>query len=89
MVATISIRSVKIHTLKHLRPATDGDGGEGADAATMTATGDRTITYPVSIRVFEVPAPDPLSDESLIVVVAQPIGNTPGHLISQLVVSGG
>ena len=46
---TINIRSVKIHTMEPLPPATGGDGGERAAAATTTTTGDTTIIDPVSI----------------------------------------
>ena len=55
-VATINIRSVKIHTPKPPRTSTGGDGGERAAAATLTTTGDKTVTDPVSIEVFEAPA---------------------------------
>ena len=58
-VDTINIRSVRLHTPEPLRPDTDGDGGERADASTTTTTGDTTITYSVSILVFKVPALDP------------------------------
>ena len=54
-VATINIRSVKIHTPETICPATDRDGGEKAAATTRTTTGDTTITDIVSIRVFEAP----------------------------------
>ena len=58
-VATINKSSVNLHTPELLCPDTYGDGGKRADAATTTTNGDTTITDPVSIRVFEVPAPDP------------------------------
>ena len=48
-VATINIRSVKLHTPEPILPATDGYGGEMATAATTTTTGDTTITDPVSV----------------------------------------
>ena len=44
-VATINIKSVKLHTPEPLRPDTGGDGGERYAAATTTTTGDTTITY--------------------------------------------
>ena len=70
-VATINTRSVNIHTTEPLLPDTDGDGGERADASTTTTTtGDTTVTDPVSVQVFEAPAPDPLYDEAFRVVVA-------------------
>ena len=69
-VATINIRSVKLHTPEPLPPATNSDGGERAAAATTTTTGDTTITDPVSVQVFEAPSPDPLIDEAFRVVVA-------------------
>ena len=76
-VATINIRSVKLHTLEPPCPSTGGGGGgERADAATATNTGDTTITYPVSVQVFEMPASDPLNDEAFRVVVAQPMAKT-------------
>ena len=40
-VSTINIRSVKVHTMETILPDTDGDGGDRADAATMTTTGDK------------------------------------------------
>ena len=40
-VATINIRSVKLHTTEPLRPATGGGGGERAAAAITTNTGAR------------------------------------------------
>ena len=76
-VDIINIRSVKLHTLELLLPATDGDGdgdgGERAASTTMTNTGDTNITDPVSVKVFEAPAPDPLHHEAFRVVVAHPI----------------
>ena len=72
-LATINIRSAKLHTPEPPRPSTDGDGGERAAADTTTTTGDTTITYPVSVQVFEAPAPYPLNGEAFIVVVAQPM----------------
>ena len=39
-VATINIRSVKLHTPEPPRPSTGGCGGERAAAATTTATGE-------------------------------------------------
>ena len=69
-VAIINIRSVKIHTIEPLRPDTDGDVGDRTDDATITNTGDTTITDPVSIRILEIPTPDSLNDEALRAVVA-------------------
>ena len=66
---TINIRSVKLHNPEPLRPTTDGYCEERSDAATTTTTEDTTITDPVSVQVFEVPAPNPLDDEEFIVVV--------------------
>ena len=40
-VATINIRSVKLHTPEPPRPAAGGDGGERAAAATTTTTGEK------------------------------------------------
>ena len=51
-VATINISSVNLYTPEPLRPTTDGDGGDRADAATTTTTGDTTIIDPVSVQVF-------------------------------------
>ena len=51
-VATINIRSVKIHTPEHLCPAADGDVGETAVSTTTTNTGETTTTYPVTVEVF-------------------------------------
>ena len=48
-VATINIRSFKIHTPEPLRPATGIDGGERVAATTTPTTRDTTVTYPVSI----------------------------------------
>ena len=56
-VATISIRSVKLHTPEPLCNPSGGGGGDGAAAATMTTTGDTTIIDAVSIQVFEAPSP--------------------------------
>ena len=83
-VATINIRTVKLHTPEPLRPDTGGDGGERADAVTITTTGDTTITYPVSAQVFEIPAPDPLNGEAFRVVVAQSMDETPVRTLSPL-----
>ena len=41
-----------------------------ADTTTAT-TGDTTVTDPVSVQVFDAPAPVPLSNEESRVVVAQ------------------
>ena len=58
---SISIRSVKIHTLEPLRTDTNCDVGDRAAAATTTTNGDTTITDPVSMRVFKAPASEPLN----------------------------
>ena len=60
-VDTTRIRSVNLHNLEPLRPATDDDGCDNATAAITTTTGDTTITDPVSIRVFEAPSPYPFN----------------------------
>ena len=83
-VATINIRSVKLHTPEPLCLATDGDGGERAAAATTTTIGDTTITDTVFVQVFEVPAPHLLNDEAFKVVVAQPMAETPYRPLSPL-----
>ena len=54
----------------------------------MTTNGDTTVTYPVSVQVFKVPAPDPLNDEAFIVVVSQPMAETSGHPLSSLIEAG-
>ena len=87
-VATIDIRSVKLHTPEPILPDTDGDGGERAAAATLTTTGDTTITYPVSIQPFKAPAQEHLNDEALIVVVVQPISKMPVRPLSPLTEDG-
>ena len=83
-LATIKIRILKIHTPETLCPATDGDCGERAAASTTTTTGDTTIADPVSIQVFEAPAPDPLNDEAFRVVVGQPMAKMTGRMLSPL-----
>ena len=60
-VATINIRSVKLHTPEPLCPATDGDGGERAVASTTATNGDTTTVYPVSIQIIEELEPEPLT----------------------------
>ena len=87
-VATINILSVKIHTPETPLPYTGGDGGERAAASATTTTGDKTVTYSVSVQVFEAPVPDPLNDESFRVVVAQPMSETPGLPLSTFTDSG-
>ena len=82
---TINIRSVNIHNRENISPATDGDGGYRDDDTTTTDTGDKTITDPVSVQVFEVPAPDPMNDEEFRVVVAQTMSKTPGWTLYPLV----
>ena len=54
-VATINIRSVKLHTPEPTRPSTGGDCGERAADNTMTTNGETTVKYPVSVQVFEAP----------------------------------
>ena len=88
-VATINIRSVKLHTPEPLHTATDGDGGERAAASTMSTTGDTTITDPVSVHFFEAPAPYPLNYEAFRVMVAQIMAKTPGRSLSPLIEAGG
>ena len=56
-VTTTNIRSVNLHTPEPPHPSTGGDGGERAAATTMTTTEDTTVTDPVSVQVFEAPAP--------------------------------
>ena len=51
-VATINIRSVKLHTTEPPCPSNSGDGGERAASATTTTTGGITITDPVSVNFF-------------------------------------
>ena len=87
-VATINIRSVKLHTLEPISLATGGGGGERDAAATATTTGDTTITDPVSVKVFEEPAPDHFNDEAFRVVVVQPMAETPGRPLSPLTEAG-
>ena len=77
-VSKINIRSVKLHTPEPPRTSNGDDDGERADAATMNTTGDTTVTDPVSVQFFEALEPDPLNDEALRVVVAQPMDKTPG-----------
>ena len=55
----------------------------------MTTNVDTIITDPVSVQVFEAPALDPLNDESLIVVVSQPITEKPVRTLSPLTESSG
>ena len=88
-VATINIRSVKLHTPGPPRPDIGGDGGYRAAAVTTTNNGDTTVTYPVSVQVFKAPAPDSLNDEAFRVVVAQPMYKTPSRTLSPLVEAGG
>ena len=76
-VATINIRSVKIHTTEPPRATTGGNGRERAAAATTVATGDTNATDPVSVQVFEAPELDPLNDEAFIVAVSHPILGRP------------
>ena len=48
-VATINIRSFKLHTPEPPCPATGDDFGERDIADTMITTGDKIVTYPVSV----------------------------------------
>ena len=88
-VATINIRSVKIHTPETLGTATDGYGGQKTAYSTTTTTGDTIITDPVSIRIFEVLELDPLNHEAFIEVVAHPKSKTPKRPLSPLSQAGG
>ena len=88
-MAKIKIWSVNIHTPEPPFPSTDGDGGDRAVANITTTTGDTTVTNPVSVQVFEAPAPDPLNDEAFIAVVAQPMTKKYGHPLSSLIEAGG
>ena len=72
-VTPINIRSFKIHSPEPPRPSTGGDGGDRSADATTTTTGDTPVIDPVSVQVFEAPAPDPLNDKEFRVVVAQKI----------------
>ena len=72
-LATINLRSVKLHTTKPPHPYTCGDVGERDASDTITTTVDTTVTDPVYFQVFEAPAPDPLNDEAFRVVAAQPM----------------
>ena len=83
-LVTINLRSVNIHTMEPLCPATNDNGGQRSDDVTTTTTKDTIITDPVSIRVFKAPAPDPLNYKALKVVVSQPIYETPIRLFSPL-----
>ena len=51
-VATINIRSVKIHTPEPPRPSTGGNDGDRATAATTTTIRDTTVTNPVYVQVL-------------------------------------
>ena len=62
-----------------------GGGGERSAAATTTTAGDKTITDPVSVQVLEVPAQYHFNDEAFRVVVAQPMAETPGRMLSPLI----
>ena len=48
-VATIKIKSVKLHTPETPRPDTCGDVGDRAADATTTTTGSTTVTNPVYV----------------------------------------
>ena len=88
-VATINIRSIKLHTPEPPCPSTSGDGGERASSATTNTNGDTSVTDPVFVHVFEAPAPYPLNNEAFRVVVAQPMAETPGRPLSPLTEDGG
>ena len=88
-LATINIMSVKLHTTGPLFPSNNGDGGDRSTGATTTNTGDITITDTVFFQVFEVPATDPVNDEAFIVVVVQPMAETPGRPLYPLTEDGG
>ena len=83
-VATINIHSVDLYTPEPPRPSTGGDGGERDASATMPNNEDTTVIDSVSVQVFDAPAPDPLNDEAFIVLVAQPIAETPDLPLSPL-----
>ena len=51
-VATINIRTVKIHTQEPFLTTTYGDGEERDTYAITNTTGDTTITDPVSVQVL-------------------------------------
>ena len=70
-------------------PYTDGDCWGGGSDATTTTTGDTTVTYSVSVQVFEASAPDPLYDEAFRLVDAQPMAKMPGRPLSPLTEAGG
>ena len=84
-MATINIRTFKLHNPEPHRPDTGGDGGEMAAEATTNTAEHTTVTYPISVQFFEAPTPDPLNDEAFRVVVAQPLEETPGRPLSPLI----
>ena len=84
-VATINIRSVKLHTPELPCPSTGVYVGERSSDATTTTTEDTTVTDPLSVQVFEAPAPDPFNDEAFRVVVSQTMDKTSGHPLSPLI----
>ena len=88
-LATINIRSVKLHNPEPTSNATDGNGGERGASATTTTARYRTVTYPVYVQVFKSPVPDPLNDEALRVVVAQKMAETPDRPLSPSTDTGG
>ena len=55
----------------------------------MNTTGDTNVTDPVSVQVFEAPAPYPLNEETFRLVVAHPMDETPGLPLSPLTEAGG
>ena len=62
---------------------------ERAAVATTTTTGSTTITDPISVQVFEAPAPEPLNDEAFTLVVAQPMSKMTGRPLSPLTEASG
>ena len=88
-VDTVTILSVNLHTPENFSTSTGGDGDNRAASSTTTATGETTVTDPVSVQFLEAPAPDPLNYETLRVVVAQPMAEAPGRPLSPLTEAGG
>ena len=64
------------------------DSGERSAADTTSTTGDTIVTYPISVQVFEAPAPDHLNDEAFIVVVSQQMAKTPVWTLSPFTEAG-
>ena len=88
-VVTINIKSIKLHTPEPLRPATDGDYRERAASDTTTTNEDTTFIAPVTVQVFKAPSPGTLNNEAFLVVVAQPMAETPVWPLSPLTGVGG